>query len=614
MKLALPLGLLGLLAVAALILIYILKPKYQDKKVSSTYVWRLSLRYHKRKIPFQWLKSSLLFVIQILIIAAMAFMMAQPYVVSAKRIGEKIVILDASASMQATTDVKSRFDRAKSEISALADTASAQDRFTVILAGEESEILARRSDSATYVKQKLSEAKCTFAEADLDGAMELAEGVLAENPNAEVYLYTDGGYADAGRVKVVDVSDNDWNAAVLNFTATRVKGYYVFTAEIASYGRAAELAVSLNIDGKEQLPKLAACDVNGTVSVVWDNLEIGEYSSADVHVSADDSFPYDNDFYLYSPNYERFKVQLVSDNPGFLFSALYSTGVCQVTIPDETNPEKSSGYDLYVYDGTAPDAIPTDGAVWLIDPPEDISSEWGLTISGKQSGEYALSSAGGTSETFKTIMNNISPEVIVTEYSRVVGYAGYESLMKCGADPVLLAKDDGGVKITVLAMDIHMSDIAIWPLFPLLISNMCDYSMAYTVDDSLYTVGDTIKINAKANAENLTVNAAYVAGNESSESYTEFPVIIAAELAGVYSITQELDDGSEVSSVFFVRIAQSESEFGKTEATLVNPVVVSVAGINSNMTDENTDICIYLAVALLVLLSVEWGLQYREQY
>ena len=40
-----PLGFIGLLGVLALILIYILKPNYQQKFISSTFVWRLSQRY-----------------------------------------------------------------------------------------------------------------------------------------------------------------------------------------------------------------------------------------------------------------------------------------------------------------------------------------------------------------------------------------------------------------------------------------------------------------------------------------------------------------------------------------------------------------------------------------
>jgi len=50
MKILTPLGLLGLLGILVLILIYIIKPNYQQKYISSTYVWKLSLKYKKKKI------------------------------------------------------------------------------------------------------------------------------------------------------------------------------------------------------------------------------------------------------------------------------------------------------------------------------------------------------------------------------------------------------------------------------------------------------------------------------------------------------------------------------------------------------------------------------------
>ena len=50
MNLLLPWGLLGLLSVAVLLLIYILRPNYQHKLVSSTFIWKLSLKY-KKNLP-----------------------------------------------------------------------------------------------------------------------------------------------------------------------------------------------------------------------------------------------------------------------------------------------------------------------------------------------------------------------------------------------------------------------------------------------------------------------------------------------------------------------------------------------------------------------------------
>ena len=54
-----PIGFLGLIGLLILIIIYIIKPNYQNKVISSTFVWRLSLKYKKKKIPISKLRSSL---------------------------------------------------------------------------------------------------------------------------------------------------------------------------------------------------------------------------------------------------------------------------------------------------------------------------------------------------------------------------------------------------------------------------------------------------------------------------------------------------------------------------------------------------------------------------
>lgn len=618
MRLALPLGLLGLTAILALILIYILKPKYQEKKVSSTYVWRLSLRYRKHKIPFQWLKSSILFLVQVLILAALAFMMAQPQVVLSTRSGEKVVVLDASAAMLAEEGGETRFDRARDEIGDLAELTAPEDRFSVILAGSEASFIVRRSDSASYIRQNLAEADCGFASANLEDAMDLAEGVLAENPNAEVILYTCRNYEDPGRVTVKNVSRSEWNAAILDFTAARVGGYYQFTAKIASYGRAAEIAVGLTVDGETQRPRLASCGKDEEIEIVWSGLELGDYTAAELRLSADDAFVYDNEFYLFNPNAERFSVQLVSENPGFLYAAFRSLDKCRIDVATDLETAQASGYDLYVYDGVAPDAAPSDGAVWLIDPPDDISSSYGIGLNGTESGNFTLASSGTGTAAYSAIMSGVTPANIeVTEYARVVTYAGYESLMRRGNDPVLLARDDNGAKTIVLAFDIHMSTLPVLPDFSMLIANMFDYSVSYTVDGTIYDAGSSIELNAQANTESMTVHAVYADGTENTQTYTQYPVTLDAQKPGVYTVSQTLGgaEGQEqTEQSFFVRVPEEECDFARTEADLAQPSVVTGIGTDTTVKNDTMDIFVYLAAALLVLVCVEWGLQYREQY
>ena len=62
-----PIGFLGLIGLIILIIIYIIKPNYQNKVISSTFIWKLSLKYTRRKIPISKLRNILLLICQILI-------------------------------------------------------------------------------------------------------------------------------------------------------------------------------------------------------------------------------------------------------------------------------------------------------------------------------------------------------------------------------------------------------------------------------------------------------------------------------------------------------------------------------------------------------------------
>ncbi len=619
MRLAVPLGLLGLIAVAVLILIYIFKPKYQDKKFSSTYIWKLSLKYAKRKVPLQWLQNSLLFIVQLLILALIAFSMSFPQVVLDSKNGEKIIVIDASASMSAVYDGKSRFDAAKDEIIDIIDeTTGNSHKVSVIVADGKSSFIIRRTDSASYAKQKLFETECGMSEADVGSAMELAEDVLAENPSAEVLFYTDHDYKDKGKVTVINVANAEWNAAILDFSAKRVKGKYVFTAEVASYGKAAEFSVKLSIDGKAQLPGLAKCGKNATAKVVWDSLDISKYDSAEVHLSASDSASFDNDFYIYAPNTELIGAQLVSDNPGFLNSALRSNEKCRVVIPNETVPETDSGFDLYIYDGKVPQNAPSDGSVWYVNPTEDIPLSSGITVGavrGDGKDDRLPLTAASASPTAKAILKSVNPaNITLSRYTRITRYTGYEPILLVDGDPVLLIKDDNGIKTVVLAFDLHMANFPIVADFPLLINNLCTVSVPKTVDSTLYEVGDEIEIRAKAGATSLTVSAEYGDGTSQKSTYNEYPVRLSAEKSGVYKISQETLSGRNSETEFYVRVAESESVFGNKLDVLENPITPFGSGTDTSIKNNTEDITFYFIIAILVLLCVEWGLQYREQY
>ena len=226
-----PIGFLGLIGLLILIIIYIIKPNYQNKVISSTFVWRLSLKYKKKKMPLSKLRNILLFICQLLILTAAALILAQPYIDNSEEVdgSEKIVIVDASASMLTESGGRTRLEYAVDEIHKIIDSLEDGKKLSVILASDTAEFLVQQADNTS--KDSMREAvnsildesesvKYTYGTPDIDGAIARAEEITAYTADSEVLLFTDTTYLSAGKVKVVNVSDpSEYNVAILDVRA-----------------------------------------------------------------------------------------------------------------------------------------------------------------------------------------------------------------------------------------------------------------------------------------------------------------------------------------------------------------------------------------------------------
>ena len=107
------LGLLSLISLIILLIIYILKPNYQQQFISSTYIWKLSLKYRKRKLPTSKLRNILLILCQVLLLVTLTAILTRPVNITKEKVeNESIIIVDASASMRTNYDNETRFNRA----------------------------------------------------------------------------------------------------------------------------------------------------------------------------------------------------------------------------------------------------------------------------------------------------------------------------------------------------------------------------------------------------------------------------------------------------------------------------------------------------------------------
>jgi len=640
MGLVFPLGLLGLLGLAALIIIYILKPNYQQKFISSTYVWKLSLKYKKKRLPVSKLRNIIIFICQVLIISMGAFILAKPYLLDfEEQYDEQIIIIDASANMLAVqANGKTRFENAITEIKNVGrETMERQGLVTVIVAGKQADQIATQADLAgiaafnaaldellTGGGNETNKLKCTLGEGDLDGAMVLAESILEINPDAKTIFYTAIDYIDKGDVEVRNIADNEWNAALLDLTARRHENAYIFDVKVASYGKEEIIKIHIEVWGvNEKGPDslvegdmFADCRDNEPIIVSFselrlDGVRIWAYERVVVYILEDDSFQYDNELLLYGGKKETINIQYASTRPNvFLTGILLGLRKAfesrwdielELLLPGEE--PATNGFDFYIFEHAVPNPLPVDGVVFIINP-SILPSNLGITLGAAQTqpggaDELRLSAS---EEFLSPFIKDIVPKnITVSRYTRITSYGSFAPLLYCGDDPVLLIKNEKDIKVAVMSFSLHYSNLPVLMDFPILLWNMIDNFLPPTLTKYIYDIDDPVIL--KARGPQLTV---YDPLGE--RNYYDPPHTLIASQKGQHTVMQTPLNKIEVVDHFFVKIAASQSDFCRTKNILTNPV------FEVEIPPTNWDILIVLASAMVALLFLEWWLQTKEQF
>ena len=131
-----PLAFLFAASIPVVVVFYLLKRKRVVKLVPSTLLWQKFLAETQASAPFQKLRHNWLLILQILLLLLAVLALSRPFFSGKARSSAlRIVILDGSASMQATDAAPSRFALAKSEALRLVDALKPEERMMVLLAG-----------------------------------------------------------------------------------------------------------------------------------------------------------------------------------------------------------------------------------------------------------------------------------------------------------------------------------------------------------------------------------------------------------------------------------------------------------------------------------------------
>ena len=203
MPFATPLALLGLAFVPAVVAMYLLRLRRTETVVPSTLLWQRLAADVEANAPWQRLRRSFLFLVQLLLVAILAFLAARPFVERPAGLArDLVVIVDTSASMAATDVVPDRLGAAKrAAIDALKDLPSG-GRVSVIEAGRTARIVATGTSDLGRVRAAIEGIRPTVSRGDLGDALALAQQLAIQSGDAEVLVATDAALAVPPTTKV----------------------------------------------------------------------------------------------------------------------------------------------------------------------------------------------------------------------------------------------------------------------------------------------------------------------------------------------------------------------------------------------------------------------------
>lgn len=616
MKFVNPLYLILFISLVPLLVIYFLKPTFKNKEVSSTYIWKESLKYGKVKKGIQ-LNNIIALIIQILILLTIVLMAATPKVFSKLEVQkEQVMIVDNNAYMMAKVDGETRFERAIAEVKTMAQAAiNNKEKVTVAVLNGRNRMPISMENDINTINQKLDVLKCTFGNTSAsDGILDIKQR-LSKNTKKKISYFSSGEHQNLGDINYVDVSrEGEFNVSILSFRRKLVNNYWRFEIDLISTGANKQVQVTLKLKGANSEKKQVTRNIQTSLvdgeqtTLNVDDLNVYEFDEATVNIrtvdGSEDALKFDNKVVISHGRPDPIKVQYYSTKPNNFMQAslralrnMYAnTFDLQISEPSQIGDVKTSGFDYYIFEHFVPNELPTDGKVFLLNPNEITAknaSRMGITLGAERIGKYSIDSADPHAITNRLNFFKIK----ITKYralstaneARPLAYSNNECVMA-------LSKDKN---VVVATINLHNSDLALLLDFPILMNNIFSYFIPKTMDvDREYQVGDKIKINSRY--ENLTLE--HNGGKRQLEKGEE----LTLNSPEMYTITEKKGAIENVYKV--IPRLNSESIEMRRTVSLKNGV-----GKFEEPKKQENDIFIILAGIIVGLIFIERILTIRKR-
>ena len=484
-------------AIPVVILFYLLKRKRVVKLVSSTLLWQKFLAETQASAPFQKLRKNWLLILQIILIALAVLALTRPFFATkAKAAQLRVVILDASASMKATDESPSRFEKARGEALKWVDSLANRDQMVVLLAGANTEVKQSATSEKATLRRALQACSCSDSPTRLVPALKMAESLVRDQKDAEIHLFSDGAVAELSEfenkalpliyhrvgksaenlgITALDVRSNPENP--------RQRAVYASVANFSSNSLPTELELLFDGHLLESRPLIVPPVETSPQVFFASQPRDGVFT---VRLTSKDDLAADNQASIVSLLPKPVRALLVTRGNRFLEKALRAVPNVDLTVMGNLT-DSSADYDFVVLDDVTPVVWPKGNVLaihvvntnWL----EGVSRIEGPPIVDWKSAHPLLRSSG---------FDNV--QVVESFVAKAPSWA--VPLAEAPQAPLILAGELNRQRLIWIGFDTLQSN---WPLrvsFPIFIANAVEWLNPASVKSSelMIKAGDPFRL------------------------------------------------------------------------------------------------------------------------
>ncbi len=604
-----PWGLLGLIGIPILIIIYIIRNRYKEHIVSSSYLFELSEKFLKRKKILRRFEGLLSLIFEIIAVLFLSISLAHPVFYLPDQAENICFILDASGSMNIAQDGKSRFEKAKEQINSTVSSSLIGSTYTLIYAGSESQTIAKRAKDKDIFYQLSNRLTPEDSYIELDDALDTALSYYQNGEISKLIVYTDKTYTHIDNVEWVNLSNHEQNYAIYDLSVKEENNRLIFEGNVLSYEEDTTLSLSLLLDDNELRSQEISVLKDIETPFQFDVVK-RTYEKASVKINNEDSLALDNeDSYYPLTNKNKSKIALVSKSPFYIQAMIRAIGIYDLDI---IAPEAyvEGEYDLYIFDSYTPSRLPENSSVWFINIDQNVDHSGFLVQDHRVSSpSYSVRYQREDSPLYRQITEGTHQnQMMLYQYYKYSLYEPFTTILSYDSVPLLfVGTTEDNAREVVFSFALDDSDLPILYDFIPLMRNLLNYSLPSPIEDKNYVAGDDLQINVSSGFESARIttpseDVKYISFNSNIEYYRLKEV-------GTYKI--------QITSQNETRTYPIYVGFSKDEGYVTVTKDASFALVENANIIKNTSIVDQLMIIVLlgaIFFILDWMVYAHEQY